>query len=104
LLRDLHRARTALSQHAAAQRLRQFAQLGQHFFAIRGIGNAHTDTAALDADAALERDALFAQHAAHIVAQDIDLRAQNGARIDLQQHMRTALQIQAQHDGLMQAR
>ena len=42
---------------------------------------------------------LLAQQPARIIAQILHLGLQDGGRVDFEQHMRAALQIEAEHDG-----
>ena len=64
------------------------------------LGNAHLDGAARAADAAGDADSLLAQDAPDVVAQVLDLRADDVRLIDFQKDMRAALKVEAQSDRL----
>ena len=82
----------------AAGDLRERANLGHDLGAVGGVVDADLNAARRPADAARERDALLAQHAAHVVAQIVDLLLEHVGGVHLQHQMRPALQIEAQHD------
>ena len=88
----------ALSGRAeqAAERLRQFAQLGQRLLIV-GLANADLDAVAADRRTGVA-DARFAQRASHVVAQRLDLLLAHLIGVDLEEEVRAALQVEAEHD------
>ena len=75
--------------------LRLLAQARDRLLPVGSLGNAHLDGAARSADAAGDADALLTQDAAHVVAQVLDLRADDVRLIDFEKDMRAALKIEA---------
>ena len=81
----------------SAERLRQGAQLLERLIGIGTLANADFRAAAAHHQPCIA-DAGFAQHAAHVVAQRLQHFLANGLCIDLEQDVRAALQIEAEHD------
>ena len=98
-LRHVERARAAEAR--VADRLAEIPERPDDAGALGRIGNAHLDAARGHRDAAGKPDLLVVQDAPHIVAQLIDLGLRDRGRVDLQKHMRAALQIEPEHDPLM---
>ena len=83
-----------------ADRLGELTQLRHHAGALRGVRDAHLDTACRRLDAALDTDALLAQDAADVVAQLRHLAAHQLGPVDLEQDVGPALQVEAEHHGM----
>ena len=98
-LGDGQRAGAGLAEDRIRDRLRQLAQLRHEARAAGRVADAKLDAARLHLDAALEPDAGLAQRAPHVVAQLHGLRAQEVGHVDLEQHVRAALQVEPEHDG-----
>ena len=81
----------------AAERLREFSQLGQALLQI-GRADAHFDAVAAHDRRLNETDLGLAQNLADLVAKLLDLLLADGRGIDLEQDMRATLQIETQHD------
>ena len=90
---------TALSRRAedAGQRRRQFAQLGERVVDVGIARDVHLHAVA-DDGAAGELNARLAQHAQHVVVERLQALLAHGVGIDLEQQVRAALQIEAEHD------
>ena len=80
----------------AAERLRQFAQLGQRRLQI-GVLDADLDRVGARGKAGIA-DLGVAQHAADVVAHLVELFLLHVVGIDFEQQVRAALQIEAEHD------
>ncbi len=92
---DLHGALAAGAEDAA-ERLRQFAQLGQGLVEVLRL-DAHLDGAVAGGKPGVA-DLGIAQRAAHVVADLLELVLAHRIGIDLEQHVRAALQIEAEHE------
>ena len=69
------------------------------FRTLARIGDAQLHTAWLSTNAPGDRNLLLAKHAANAVAQIVDKRLHDRIAVHLQKHMRSPLQIEAEHDG-----
>ena len=90
-------ASLAIAAEDAAERHRQLAQLGQRLLAVGVVADAHFDAVAAHGQAGIA-DAGVAQNAAHVIAGRLKLFLAHRVGVDLQQDMRTALQVEAEHD------
>ena len=90
-------AALAAGAEQAAERLRQVAQLGQRGRQIGILGDANLDVVAADSEAGIG-DLGVAQHAADVVADLVELVLLDVVGIDLEQEVRAALQIEAEHE------
>ena len=90
------KAALAAGAEQAAERLRQLAQLGQRVLQI-GVLVTRTSTLSPRGGKAGIADPGFAQRAAHVVAHLVELLLLDVVGIDLEQQVRAALQIEAEH-------
>ena len=81
----------------AAERLRQRAQFFQRQVGVRALADVHLGAVALDDETGIA-DARLAQHAAHVVEQRLQHLLAHGLGVDLEQDVRAALQVEAEHD------
>ena len=65
---------------------------------IDALAHAELDGVAADRHRGRAAEPVLAQHAAHVVAQALDLLLAHRVGIDLEQDVRAALQIEAEHD------
>ena len=104
LLGDVEVAGAGLAEDGVGDRLRQLAQLRQEPLALGGLGDAKLHAARQRLDAALERHAGLAQDAPDVVAQ-LDVHgAQEIGLVDLEEHVRAALEVEAERDRPASAR
>jgi len=96
LVGDIERALAGAAQDAA-ERLRELAHFGQRALQV-ALADHHFNTGAAHRGGTGEPNARLAQHPPHVVAQLLELLLAHRAGIDLEQEMRAALQIEAQHD------
>ena len=82
----------------AAERLRQLAQLGQRQLTVDALADAELDGVAADRRRGRAAEPVLAHHAAHVVAQRLDLLLAHRVGVDLEQDVRAALQVEAEHD------
>ena len=87
-----------LAEDRVADRLRELAQLRHEAIPLRLVRDAHLYAARQELDATLERRAGLAQNAPHVVAKLGRLRAQQVLDVDLEEDVRSALEIEAEHD------
>ncbi len=92
----IDRALSGTAQNAAERR-RQFAQLGERLVQIRSFADTDFDAVAADRKAGIA-GARVAQHTADVVAQRIHALFAHVVDVDFEQNVRAALQIEAQHD------
>ena len=98
LVGDLHRLPAGLADEGVRDRLRQLAELRDDLGPVGGIGDPHLHPARDDLDAALRRHPGLAQDPADIVAQARGLGLQKIVPVDLQQDLRTALEVEPEDD------
>ncbi len=89
-------ARCCRAKHTA-DRLRQLAQLAQRRLRVVRIGETHLDRVAANHDATGEADARITQRTPGIVHDLVELVLLDRVGIDLEQDVRTALQVEAEH-------
>ena len=77
----------------------QLPQARHQPVAVGSVRHADLDAARDGLDAVLGRNAGVAQDAADVVAQGRDLGAHQVLAVDLEQDVRAALQVEAEHDG-----
>ena len=78
---------------------RQLLEFRHDFRTFARIGNAQLHAAWLCADAPRDRNLLLAKHPTDAVAQIVDKTLHDRIAVHLQKHMRSSLQIEAEHDG-----
>jgi hypothetical protein len=100
LLDDVEVAVAGLAEHGVGDRLRQLAQLREEPLPLGGLRDAELHAARQGLDAALEGYAGLAEDAPHVVAKLDVHRAKEVALVDLQQHVRSALEVEAEGDAL----
>ncbi len=81
----------------APKRLGQFAQLAQRLRAVHALAETNLDGIAADGGRG-QRPPVVADHAADVLAQCLHLFLAHRVGVDLEQDVRAALQIEAQHD------
>jgi hypothetical protein len=96
VIADIEAALTATAEDAA-QRQGQFPQLGERGVETCRLADAHLDGAATHRQAGIT-DPRVAQHAAHVVAQRFEHVLAHGLGVDFEQDVRTALQIEPEHN------
>jgi hypothetical protein len=96
LVGDLECTLAGAAQYAA-ERLRELAHLGEPGLQI-ALADHHFDASAAHHRSTGEPNARLAQHPPHVVTQLLELLLAHRAGINLEQKMRAALQIEAQHD------
>jgi hypothetical protein len=83
--------------HDAAERLRQGGELFARLARIAAFTDAHLDAVAAHDEAGIA-DARVAQHAADVVAQSFEHVLADGLGIDLEEDVRSALQVETEND------
>ena len=94
---EVRRARTA--GKAAAGGGRQLLEFRHDPRPLARIGDAQLHAAWLSTNAPRDRDFLFAKHTPDAVAQIVDKTLHDRIAVHLEKHMRSSLQIEAEHDG-----
>ncbi len=88
------------ARQGGAERVGLVAKGLHDLVALGRVRNTELDAPALDADAARHLDVVLAHQASGVVTQAVDLGAGDRGRIDFEQQMRAALEIEPEHDGL----
>ncbi len=81
----------------AAQRLRQFAELGERLLRVLTLADAQLDAVTARRQSGIA-DTRFPQDATDVVEQGLYLFLAHGRGVDLEQDVRAALQVETEHD------